>query len=42
MPPSRWLAVGSADGSELGAGTRAAGDALVHLHNQTLVVLSIA
>jgi hypothetical protein len=42
MPPSRWFAVGSADGSELGAGARAAGDALVHVPNQTPVVLSIA
>ena len=30
MPPSRWFAVGSADGSELGAGPLAAGEALVH------------
>jgi hypothetical protein len=42
MPPSRWFAVGSADGSELGAGARAAGGGMRGFHNQTLIALSIA
>jgi hypothetical protein len=47
MPPSRWFAVGSAGGSELGAGAHPPGEALVRegargFHNQTMVVLPIA
>lgn len=38
MPPSRWFAVGSADGSELSAGAYAAGEALVHDDAKLLVV----
>jgi hypothetical protein len=38
MPPSRWFAFGSADGSESGAGARTAGEALVHDDARLLVV----
>jgi hypothetical protein len=38
LPPSRWFAVGSAEGSEPDAGARAAGDALLHDDAQLLLV----
>jgi hypothetical protein len=38
MPASRWFAVGSADGSELSAGTSAADEALVRDDAKLLVV----
>jgi hypothetical protein len=39
MPPSRWFAAGSADGSEPDAGTRAVGEVLLH-DDAKLLVLS--
>jgi hypothetical protein len=38
MPPSRWFAVGSADGAEQDAGARAADEALVYDNAKLLVV----